>query len=512
MPRKKSIISFILFAYLLLLLIPSAPAEILQEITVKEGDTLWSVSNYYLKNPKRWPEILKYNKLPSSDPNIILPGMKLRVPILLIKEHLRAARLVYILNSVRYRRKEEASWKDAWLDMELYNEDSLRTMQQSIAQVKFPSGESLRVDENSLIILRPEKTREEVDLLSGGVRSSRTKILTNSSIVDPRIEPRGPAPDFKTKIKEDKTTLVEVYEGIVDVTAQGRTVTLTKGFGTEVKFKQPPSLPHVLPPQPKIAAQTSGKDVKASQKALPEARAGEKIVSGSLDIQVASPDIIPTAINKSDKTDRVVEKKKKKSKVIGKIIKRYHLQVSTSITFTHLLIDNIDSLEDKIRLDFRQYSLYDGTYYYRFAYIDEMDFEGAFTTPVRFTIDATPPKIEIFPQTEREDKKFIYIEGRTEKNAVLKIDEKPIPVEEDGRFLTALIPKKGQTRFELVAQDRAGNIAEREIAVNSEGLILEETLEKEKVSIRKKSSKVVAFSLATLTIAVIVGVLVLISL
>ena len=83
--RKNNLFS----AFVIMLLMCSMlGAEVLQEITGKDGDTLWSVSNHYLKNPQSWPEILKYNNLPSSDPNIILPGMKLRVPILLIKENL----------------------------------------------------------------------------------------------------------------------------------------------------------------------------------------------------------------------------------------------------------------------------------------------------------------------------------------------------------------------------------------------------------------------------------------
>ena len=62
---------------------------ILQEIDVKEGDTLWGIANFYLKDPKAWTEILKYNKLASTDPNVILPGMKLKVPVKLVKESLR---------------------------------------------------------------------------------------------------------------------------------------------------------------------------------------------------------------------------------------------------------------------------------------------------------------------------------------------------------------------------------------------------------------------------------------
>ena len=102
---------------------------------------------------------------------------------------------------MRYRRKADADWKKALLEMELYNDDGLRTLQQSKAKVRFFSGEVLQLDENSLIRLRPEENQEEVNLLSGGVRASRAKIIASDTRVDPRIEPRGPSPDFRTKIQ-----------------------------------------------------------------------------------------------------------------------------------------------------------------------------------------------------------------------------------------------------------------------------------------------------------------------
>jgi len=80
----------------------------LQAIVVRPGDTLWAIANKYLKDPARWDEILKHNKLPSSDPTVALPGMTLRVPVTLIKEDLRAAHLIYRMNKVLFRRKETA--------------------------------------------------------------------------------------------------------------------------------------------------------------------------------------------------------------------------------------------------------------------------------------------------------------------------------------------------------------------------------------------------------------------
>jgi len=490
-----------------------AGADVLQEIVVKEGDTLWSVANYYLKNPQLWPEILKYNKLPSSDPNVILPGMKLRVPILLIKENLRTARLIYLLNEVKFRRRTEADWKNAWEQMELYNEDGLRTLQLSKAKVKFSSGEILQLDENSLIILRPEQSREEIDLLSGGVRASKTRVLTSDTAVDPKIVPRGPAPDFKTKVKEDKTTLVEVYEGAVDVKAQGRTVTVTKGFGTEVKFSQPPSLPRALPPMPDMnlsaTSEIPGTNIKASARAT----------ATSLELNIKTPAGTTQAGPSQDSADPGSAKngaskngeEKNSAKMISQIINKYHLQIATSSAFTSMVLDEIDKIQDRVNVDFQKYKLSDGIYFYRFAYVDELGFEGQFCSPIQFVIDTTPPLLEIYaPQDNDEvDTEFVNIEGKSEPWVKLKINEKNVDIDDNGKFISALIPRGGINLLTFIAQDRSGNITKKELTITK----VKVAAKNRKAQItttkaKEKGQSLVSIALGTLTAAVIAGVLI----
>lgn len=493
--RTKTVIFILALA---LIICANISAEVLQEITVKEGDTLWSVANFYLKDPQRWPEILKFNQLPSSDLNVILPGMKLRIPILLIKEKLRAAHLIFISNDVRFRRKSEAEWKQPWLDMELYNEDGLRTLQQSKARVKFPSGELLNMDENSLIILKPEKKQEEIDLLSGGVRASRTKILTSSSIIDPKVEPKGPAPDFKTRIKEDKTTLVEVYEGIVDVTAQGKTVTLTKGFGTEVKFRQPPSLPTILPPVPT----NIGPAVKTSNNTADLKQLPEKDIYNSYQMNIDIPKA-PIAGYSSGANG----KDEPQSKVLGKMVNKYHVQISTSYEFSNIILDEIKPIADKINLDLKKEQLSDGIYYYHYAYVDDLGFEGQYSQPTQFIIDITPPPLNIDTPKDGDefDTEFVSVEGQTEPNTAVKVNDKPTVSDGSGKFVSAIMPNKGKNLITILAQDRAGNITKKELVIEKVKTV------KKKNSIgneiKEKGGSLLSFSLGTLTAVVIVGVI-----
>ncbi len=53
-------------------------------ITINKGDTLWDLCQEHLKDPLRWRELSKYNDF--TNPHLIYPGEKLRIPIHMMKE------------------------------------------------------------------------------------------------------------------------------------------------------------------------------------------------------------------------------------------------------------------------------------------------------------------------------------------------------------------------------------------------------------------------------------------
>ena len=357
-------------------------AEELQTIVVRPGDTLWSLSNTYLKDPTRWNELLKYNRLPSSDPSIALPGMPLKVPVRLIKEQYRAAKLVYYVNEVLFRRTGVTDWKGVAMKMDLFKSDTLRTRVNARADVKFYTGEVLNLYPNSIAVLRPPgKKNTDVELLAGEMRGLRSRVVTASA----RITPKTKDTEFGAKLKDDLTTLVQVYKGKADVEAQGKTVEVQAGFAAEVKMDMPPSDPVKLPPLPEL---------EQSQTALaasgaPRLRTENGVISLGMkkDVKVAGPTAnlpkdkdltknIPNAGNLDAKEIDASEIVKMLS--VANPVQSYHLQVSKDQTFATTVLDRTYDAFDKIDLND---TLPAGNYYMRVALIDLLGFEGKFSAP-----------------------------------------------------------------------------------------------------------------------------------
>ncbi len=366
---------------LLALLGPSwaGAAEELQTIIVKPGDTLWSISNTYLKDPKRWNELLKHNRLPSSDPSIALPGMALKVPVGLLKEQYRAAKLVYFLNEVLLRPSGGADWKNVSASMDLFKADTLRTRAGARADVKFYTGEILNLYPNSIAVLRPPGDKDtDVRLMAGEMRGLRSRVVTASA----RITPKTKDTEFGAKIKDDLTTLVQVYKGKADVEAGGKTVEVPEGFASEVRMDMPPSNPVKLPKLPDF---DSSRTQLASGGKTPQLTTSGGVVSLNMGKPVKQPagadlpKADPGGAKVPDLNDKALDAAEIVKLIsVGNPVQSYHLQVSREQTFATTVLDkNYDSFED-INLNSL---LPPGNYYMRVALIDLLGFEGKFSAP-----------------------------------------------------------------------------------------------------------------------------------
>ncbi|MDA8215448.1 MAG: LysM peptidoglycan-binding domain-containing protein, partial [Nitrospiraceae bacterium] len=78
--KKIAVSSFIirLAVFLIAILLPVA-ALLAGEYTIKQGDTLWDISEERMKDPFLWKKLWKANPH-IKNPDLIFPGQKLNIP------------------------------------------------------------------------------------------------------------------------------------------------------------------------------------------------------------------------------------------------------------------------------------------------------------------------------------------------------------------------------------------------------------------------------------------------
>lgn len=226
----------------------------LQNISVMPGDTLWSISKKYLKDPTKWDEILRYNKLPSHDPTVALPGMTLRIPIKSVRAEFQAAQLMYRLNSVFIKRSEGASWTNTTDNMHVFRNDTIKTMANAKAGVKFLDGDLMEIGPDSQVLVSPPTKNYHIELKRGTVVAANKTIKMGGAL----ITPANTNTVYTATVKEDNTTVVQVYKGQASVAAAGKTVQVGAGKATEIKEGFAPSAVVDIPDMGGFSSMVSG--------------------------------------------------------------------------------------------------------------------------------------------------------------------------------------------------------------------------------------------------------------
>ncbi|MBN2407667.1 MAG: FecR domain-containing protein [Elusimicrobia bacterium] len=399
----------------------------LLEIEVKKGDTLHAFAERYLDDPSRWPELLEYNKIPSGDPNLIIPGENLKVPVEMVKDEI--ADIIYLKNNVRLRRKEANEWKEAALYERMYPEDGIRTAENSFTQIKYLVGGMANINENSLVFLRPDKKRDDVVMLeTGELKAKDIKVLTASAAIEPE---KGS--EYSAKVDRDKTTTLSVFKGKVDFISSGEVVTVTEGFMSTAKFNMPPMEPFEMPEAPEFKKQ---KDLEK------EAETGKITISGN---KVISRGFIDS--QSLFKTLNIEEENEENEDVY---IDKIHIQVAKDKEFTRI---SIDKVVDKANPEAWKETLVDGIYWWHAAFIDNRGIQGRYSNPVELVVDSSPPKITIeYPKEgEKVKKSIISVRGKTEIDMSVTVDDNSAFVDEDGNFIVAIGIDPGENRIEIEA-------------------------------------------------------------
>jgi hypothetical protein len=333
-----------------------------QSIVVQPGQTLSTIAQAYLKDPTRWDEILKHNRMPSRDPFVALPGMTILVPVRLIKEDLRAAKLVYRLNEVLFRKKETAAWAQTKPNMELFRGDWVRTGAESKARVQFLTEDLLILDARSMVELKPKNKESDVVLRGGGAYfgGGNAKVATPSLLITPKTKDTK----YSVQVNERMDTRVKVFEGQTTVESEGRKVDVNANQGIEVKLGEAPNVP--------VPADTLA-DFPGRSADFADALASLK--RSKMTVALPKASAVP-AVKAGPGLGAL--KKELESLRVGEAVSGYRIQAAWDRGFRRVAVDRVFELGAKIDIGA---GLAPGRYWVRFSPIDLLGGEGKSSQP-----------------------------------------------------------------------------------------------------------------------------------
>jgi hypothetical protein len=379
------------------------------EVEVRSGNTLHGFAGRYLKDPAQWPEIYELNKDSIKNPDIIYPQQKIKVPIEMLKD--KVGDLMKIKEEVKIRKREINDWRPGELSERLFPEDGIMTGKKAYARVDFLVGSQLKVYADSLIYLKPtEKKTAVASLLEGGLNVRDAKVITPSAEI---IPVKGA--NYDVGVDSEETTKVSVREGEVDVKAQGKTVTVIKGFRTLVEKGRVPQSPVVLP--------IDGED----------ALEFKEYRGDSLNVN-------------------------------------FKLQVCENRNFDNLIKDEVTA---DISSEYIKKGLDPGQYYWRSAIIDKDGFTGDYSHSRSVYVSG---KAEGFVELDKfevinKEEGIMRISGYGKNIRSVSINGYPAELKSSGKFSATIVLNPGQKTITITSFGKSGVIL-RKYLRSSQGLWL----------------------------------------
>jgi len=400
----------------------------LQMIRVVPGDTLHGIANLYLKDPARWPELLKYNVLNSGNPNLIRPGDKLLVPVKEIKKAMRAAHLIKKVKRVDFRVRGGTVFRDALVNQKIFYEDAIRTFSESYATILFPTKEVTKISPNTLAVIKPRELEQEVGLIRGEIYFSKTKILTDSAVIEPKSDGL-----FKAKVYKDKSAEIEVYDGKVDVIGAGKKIELKKGFSSKIELGKTPLKPR-----------------KFKMPSVDEIARMKNEITLPATFQFKAGKIQNLGVFKPEEVN--LEKEIKASARKRKKIER--VEIALDEYFSQIVLEGYPRA---IQLKLKK--LLDGKYYYRIKYAGK---KGGYSGVKGFEINRTRKEMDVIilypPENVKVYDEFIEVRGSASGEIDrITIDATRAELKEDGSFAQIIYLPKGDHEIEILARDKFGN-------------------------------------------------------
>jgi len=289
--RLKVSTGIIIFTALLMALpvlisvVPGRAAEQFITVEVQKGDTLWGIAQRYLKTPGLYKEILKYNNI--KNPDLIKPGMKLKIPVRLLKKKppgtspkpvgpsgqpageapaSTGTAQIGPLGKIFHVARDAVRVSGAHADEVLRVGSALRTGDRvvtdslSFFSVSLGEGNFVVGPDTRLMVVLLERMGEKkalkayIKVISGFVRFDApvgTDIRVRSEIAGVRANGAG----FSFRVEEEGRNFVDVYSGRIEVISGDLRNVVGVGQGIVVDSEGVADGPLDLPPAPALVKQ-----------------------------------------------------------------------------------------------------------------------------------------------------------------------------------------------------------------------------------------------------------------
>lgn len=332
--------------------------------------------------------------------------------------------------TVKTKRANAITWTTARNGMGLKSQDAVQTFNRSSADIKLSNAGSIKLGENSLIIIRNndedillQEKRTRILMVAGELQGSvneiandnaQIKIATASGATAILSNLESKKTVFKIKVNKDKSSVITVLEGTARIEAQDKVVRINKNQQLKIKKDEAPGLPEYLADA----------------------------------VYPVSPDNMSSF---------------------------YYRDLPPEIHFKWNLQNNVDEYEfvlarDKAFKDivteqqvsrsfFKHGNLRHGKYFWRVRSLDR-DKDALFseTREIRVVRDTKPPVMKVnLPQGNKITSNTFELTGTTEPDASVFVNSKPVAVKENGSFKYKLKLKKGTNVVIVEAVDTAGN-------------------------------------------------------
>jgi hypothetical protein len=238
-----------------LLLLP-AQANTLVPLHVQKGTNLIRIARQYCINPSDWKTIAGINHLKS--PFIIYSNSTLQVPLSILRTKSISAKVASVSGSPLLVTDNSQTRELRKGDLVLPGQ-TVVTENDEYVHLVYPNNKHTRIGPQSkmllvyLMRLADDNLQAEFLLKNGRITHKINKKLGANEHFRTRTPMaitgiRGT--EFRIKIENAETNIVETLKGKVALSAAGKGILIKKGEGSKVKKGQPPQPPHALPPRP----------------------------------------------------------------------------------------------------------------------------------------------------------------------------------------------------------------------------------------------------------------------